>query len=87
MVAHHEVAFFRDNHLRHGTRVAILFRDVTFPESLAIQKDAAVVNNNAIAGQSDHSLDIAFLRVARIVEHHHVTTMNGGDPVHELVDE
>jgi hypothetical protein len=36
-----------------------------------------VVDAQPVAGQGDDPLDVAFLRIARIVEDHHVAALDG----------
>jgi hypothetical protein len=36
-----------------------------------------VIDAKPVAGQRDHALDVALLRVARIVEDHHVAALDG----------
>ena len=47
----------------------------------------AAVDAESVAGQSDHALDIALLRVARIVEDHDIAALDGPKVVDKLVDE
>src|ERR1700744_4294469 len=72
VVAHHEVIALRDHDLRHGATIAIAPGHVRLFDALAVHVDPAIVDAQGVAGKRDDALDIALLRVARIVKHHHV---------------
>ena len=87
MVAHHEVAFLGYDDLRHRAAVAILLRDVTLAQRLAIEPDLAVIDTQSVAGESDDALDIAFFRIAGIVEDDDIAALDGLEAIDEFVDE
>ena len=87
MVAHDEVFSGGNDHLRHGTDVVVAARHVGLVEGLAVDPHAAVIDKDGVAGQCDHALDVALLRIAGIMEDDHVAASDLFEVKEELVDE
>ena len=87
MVAHHVIVARGDHHLRDGPVVAIHSRHVRLAQRRPVHKDFAMVDAKRISRQRDYALDVALLRVARVVEDHYVAALNGREMIDKLVDE
>jgi hypothetical protein len=57
--------------------VAVLLGNISLALRLAVEPDRAVVDAQPVSGQGDDALDVALLRIARIVEDHHVAALDG----------
>lgn len=86
MVAHHEVAVFRDYRLRHGAGVAISLGHVELAQRVVVEPDLAMDDPDPVAGQPDDPLDVAFRRVARVAEDDDVAALNRLYVIDEFVD-
>jgi len=87
VVAHNEVLAGGDDHLGHGAGVAIAVGDVVFLGRVAVDPDAAMVDEDGVAGERDDALDVAFFRIAGIVEDDDVAAGDFFKVEEELVDE
>src|SRR5581483_6329473 len=86
VIAHHEIAVGGHHHLRQRTGIAVAERHIVFTEGLVIQPDLSVVDAEAIAGKSDHALDIALFRISGVTKDDDVVPLNRRDVIDELID-
>ena len=61
--------------------------NVGFVGGLAVDPDAAVVDEDGVAGKRDDALDVAFFRIARVVEDDDVAAGDFLEAEEEFVDE
>ena len=87
MISHHEVAAIRNYDLRHRIAILVLFGDIILNLRLAVDPDCSVIDTQTVAWQCDNPLDIAFLRIAGIVEDDYIASLNGREAIDKLVDE
>src|SRR5579859_2142687 len=87
MITQDEIGIVRDHRVRVGLCVLVVRRDIRLQQLLAVYKNAPEVDPDPVAGQPDHALDEAFLRVARIMKYHDVTALNTLKMVDQLVNE
>ena len=88
MVAHHEIAVRRAPPSPPWSGCRGTPPEHRAPRSgLPLSHTWPVIDADAVAGQRDHALDVALLRVARIVEDHDIAALDGLDVVDKFVDE
>ncbi len=87
MVAEHEVRIGRDHNIRIRAIVLVHSRDVIFDQQLPVEINAAIHDSDMIAGDTNHALNKALLRIPRIAEDDDVATLDGLNSIDELVNE
>src|SRR5579859_277496 len=87
MVAQDEISIHRDHDFRIGPGIQVIRGYVGFGDRFVVHVQMTIGYADAIAWQSDHSLDKALARVAWVMEHHNVSALDAFEPVDQLVDE
>src|ERR1700760_4317731 len=87
MVAHHEIPARGDDQFVEGASVFKVPRDIGFLDTFPIDVDAAAIDAQIVSGSCDYPLDVALLRIARVVENDGVAALDLLEVIDELVDE
>src|SRR4029077_9280675 len=87
MVAQNEIGIPWDYDFRIGPGIQVIGGYVGFADRCIVHIHMPIGYADAIARQSDHSLDEALACVARVVEHHNISALDAFEPVDQLVDE
>ena len=86
VIAHNEVAVFRDSDRAKVAHVLVLRWDVRFIDGMAVHIDDALPDLDTFSGQSDDAFDERFRMVERIPENNNIAALNRFEPVDKLVD-
>ena len=76
-----------DDHFGHGAGIAIAVGDVGFVAGLAVDPDAAVIDEDGVAGKGNDALDVAFFRIAGVVKDDDIAARDFFEVEEEFVDE
>ena len=87
MVAEDEEGVGGNGHFGVAAVVAIGGSNVGLVQLLSVDEDAALVDANAVAGDTDDALDVALGGVLRVAEDDDVAALDGFPAINELVDE
>src|SRR5579862_1207550 len=87
MVSEDEETVGRNDQLVEGTSIGVIAWNVVFVERVSVDVHLAVLDADAVAGNSDDALDVTFRGVSRIAEHDDVAALDRLPAIDELVDE
>src|SRR5713101_2093828 len=87
VIAHDKIAVTGNAHGAVIAHIFILRGDVGLGDRLAVDVDHAVANLHSFTRQTNHAFYEGFRAVQRVPEDHHVSALDGFEPVDEFVDE
>src|SRR5580658_7209635 len=87
VIAHDEILPRRNHDRVLRSAVVIFSGHIWLGQQPAVDVRAPIINSKLVARLRDHSLDVALLRIAWVVKHHHISAMNVFKVIHKLVNE
>src|SRR3974390_564899 len=87
MIAEDKIGVRRNDDLGKRPHVFVGRRHIIFGGNLSVDVHQPVIDADAIAGQSNDTLDVALRGVSGVVEDDDVAAVNGLQPIDELVNE